>query len=133
MKISTLLSIALTVCFLGSQSACTSSGYVVSTGPRYYGPSYAPGYWGGTGFYGGAVYTNPTRVYSSSSGSVNSWRGGSANWNNGSGSASGWRGGSASWNDGSGSASTWRGGSASWGGGSGSWSSARGGSGSFRR
>lgn len=123
------------------QTGCSSNGYVVNTGPgpAVYGPGYPVDSWGAAGFYGGSYYGN-SRYYnnnyynrSNSSGDVNTWRGGSASWNDGSGSASGARGGSASWSDGSGSATGWRGGSASWGGGSGSWHTARGGSGSFHR
>jgi hypothetical protein len=123
-----LASISLT------QTSCSSGGYYYSStgpGPVYRGPAYV-NTWGGTGFYGGAVYrgnswnNNNAGYYSNS-------RGGSASWRNGSGNAYGARGGSASWNNGSGSATGWRGGSASWGGGSGSWHGARGGSGSWHR
>lgn len=119
------------------QTGCTSGVYAVgpAPAPAYYG-GYPVSSWGGAGFYGGAAYYRPgwnNNYYRSSSGNVNTWRGGSASWNNGSGNASGWRGGSASWGGGSGSASGWRGGSASWGGGSGSWHGPRGGGGSWHR
>ena len=123
----TLTTAVFCLLFALFQTGCASGVYAVGPAPAPYYAYGRPGYpvnsWGNSGFYRGASYYRApgwnNNYYGNRynrSGSVNTWRGGSANWGGGSGSATGWRGGSASW-----------------GGGSGSWHGARGGSGSWHR